>query len=391
MYENLETNFPRELMEFADQKWPSTASLFPRNFLVQAYLHKYSDGIDIHYGREVSGLYGLGNYAICGGKRWKVIARNKNERRRWERDFDAVVVATGTFDKRFEPDYSGLDEWKTRYPNSVLHSKSYRNPRRFRGKKVLIIGNSASGRDISLQLVSVASQVWVSSTRPNGRSHASIGAVGPISRFDPDNHSIETEDGFRLRNIDKVILCTGYQYSIPFLKRRLRGKEPVWSDTFYIDSLFEHMFWIHGPSLSFVGLPKQGPTFLISQAQGAIIARYLAGRLPLPSMMEMALWEEWDEFEWEKRRRRPSDENAKTYHNLPYPKCKEYIDRLELWFNRKDKKNRRGGSRPFVWTDRIDWIMRNRARIRDAFEKQGLYKHSFATPESLGITRSKLE
>ncbi|GAW24889.1 hypothetical protein ANO14919_144840 [Xylariales sp. No.14919] len=134
MYENLETNFPRELMEFADHKWPSTTSLFPKSYLVQAYLHKYSDGINIHYGREVSGLYGLGNYAICGGKRWRVIARNENERRRRERDFDAVVIATGTFDRTFEPDYSGLDEWKTRYPNSVLHSKSYRNPRRFRGK-----------------------------------------------------------------------------------------------------------------------------------------------------------------------------------------------------------------------------------------------------------------
>ncbi|KAI3319162.1 hypothetical protein HD806DRAFT_539541 [Xylariaceae sp. AK1471] len=156
MYENLITNFPRHLMEFADQKWPSGASLFPEHKLVQEYLRKYSDTVHVNYGREVFNLHGLTTHFKHKGKKWRVDATNSKSGQEWRRNFDAVVVATGTFDGLFEPDYPGLEDWRDTFPDSVLHSRSYRAAAEFSGKNVLIVGNSASGLDISLQIVGAA-------------------------------------------------------------------------------------------------------------------------------------------------------------------------------------------------------------------------------------------
>ncbi len=60
-----------------------------------------------------------------------------------------LVVATGYTDTPVVPSWPGLDG----FPGPVLHSSGYRNGRRFRGQRVLVVGIGNSGGEIAIDLV----------------------------------------------------------------------------------------------------------------------------------------------------------------------------------------------------------------------------------------------
>ena len=62
--------------------------------------------------------------------------------------FDAVLVCTGHHAEKHEPTFSGLADFK----GEVLHSHDYREPSRFAGKRILIIGIGNSGGDMAVEL-----------------------------------------------------------------------------------------------------------------------------------------------------------------------------------------------------------------------------------------------
>ncbi|KAI1326693.1 FAD/NAD(P)-binding domain-containing protein [Xylariaceae sp. FL0255] len=380
MYDNLNANFPRILMEFADHPWPANESLFPTREKMLEYLRRYGEGLPIKYNREVIDIYRLTRHPNHGGKRWKVKTRDARSKDNVsERNFDAVVVATGTFDCEWEPEYPGLKEWRRMYPRSVSHSKTFNKADKFHNKRVLLIGNSAAGWEISKQITQVASKVWVSSSRPNSlRSVPSIEAIRSIKALNPQDRTVEIEvtdnqsqaSPGLLKDVDKIITCTGYQYTLPYIRKGLRAQEPLWSDSFYVVDLYLSTFWIEDPTLSFIGLPKQGPTFLISQAQAAVVARYLANVFKLPSATDMYKSLYRDRQEWATRRaENPGQDNEKTFHNLPYPRCRDYIKELERISD-------------------MEWHNANVRDVRAAFDSQGDRKYKFSTAESLDFKRS---
>ncbi|POI24115.1 hypothetical protein CIB84_012137, partial [Bambusicola thoracicus] len=52
-----------------------------------------------------------------------------------------------------------------KFKGCYLHSRDYKEPEKFRGKKVLVVGLGNSGCDIAVELSTVASQVYLSSRR----------------------------------------------------------------------------------------------------------------------------------------------------------------------------------------------------------------------------------
>ena len=48
--------------------------------------------------------------------------------------FDAVVVASGRYDKPNIPDIPGLDEWSAAYPKDTFHSKAYHDAALYKDK-----------------------------------------------------------------------------------------------------------------------------------------------------------------------------------------------------------------------------------------------------------------
>ena len=47
-----------------------------------------------------------------------------------------------------------------RFKGQYIHSLEYKNPEKFRGKKIVVVGIGNSGTDLAIELSHVASQVW---------------------------------------------------------------------------------------------------------------------------------------------------------------------------------------------------------------------------------------
>jgi putative flavoprotein involved in K+ transport len=77
----------------------------------------------------------------------------------------ALVVATGYNHSPLVPDWPGRDS----FAGELIHSSAYRNPGRYRGKDVLVVGSGNSGAEIAADLVEGgAGYVWNSiRTSPN--------------------------------------------------------------------------------------------------------------------------------------------------------------------------------------------------------------------------------
>ncbi len=63
-------------------------------------------------------------------------------------DADRVVVATGYSNVPFVPDWPGAFE------GEIVHSTAYRNPKPFRGRRVLVVGSGNSGAEIAADVSS---------------------------------------------------------------------------------------------------------------------------------------------------------------------------------------------------------------------------------------------
>ncbi|KAI4868032.1 FAD/NAD(P)-binding domain-containing protein [Hypoxylon rubiginosum] len=347
VYGSLETNFPRELMEFSDFLWTDflskdTVPVFPKRNAVEEYLRKYSKGVDVEYGTEVVKLL-TPNWLQPYD--WRLTTRRIDSGKETIAHFDYVVMATGTFDRPFVPAYRGFRKWE---------------------EIVVVVGNSASGWDISAQIAPAAEKLWVASTRPSDRSHAKAKAVKKVVRLAPGKRQVIFDGGERATKVDKIIFCTGYLYSSRFLRKGVRSEKPL------------HIFWTKQPRLAFIGIPKVTPTFLTSQAQSAAVARAFSRRIDcLPTLEEMASWVKEKKATWNKKRKR-GETGENTFHNLEYPRCKDYIDGLERWCVEKDEEAEEKAPE--------DWVMLNRREIRAAFKKQESDEKTFPTPESLGLS-----
>ena len=68
------------------------------------------------------------------------------------------------------PQVKGLNAYLEKFPGRVVHSKYYRSPAVYTDKKVIVIGNSASGYDVARDLLSTARLPVYQSRRSKGRS-----------------------------------------------------------------------------------------------------------------------------------------------------------------------------------------------------------------------------
>lgn len=80
---------------------------------------------------------------------------NGKEDKWWTEAFDAVVVAPGHYTVPFIPHTPGLAELARNFPDVVEHSKAWRNPEKYRGKRTVVVGASISGPDIAHALADI--------------------------------------------------------------------------------------------------------------------------------------------------------------------------------------------------------------------------------------------
>jgi cation diffusion facilitator CzcD-associated flavoprotein CzcO len=167
------------------------ATILEKSNAVGAVWRRHYDRLHLHTDRARSGLPGLPIPKACGRypSRAQVVeyleaytakfnlkpifnapVRSvRREAQAWRAEADEnsrsapiVVVATGWADYPYVPTWPGIET----FGGPILHSSVYRNPARFAGKRVLVIGYGNSGAEIALDLIEARIDVTLSVRSP---------------------------------------------------------------------------------------------------------------------------------------------------------------------------------------------------------------------------------
>lgn len=316
MYNHLETNLIDRMMEYKDVPFePRSLAFIPRSEVLE-YIQKYArtipSGVNFRLGTNVvdvskeNGVWSLKSESVAG---------DANEAEL----YDAVVVANGHTELPYIPDTPGISEWNVKAPGTVSHARYYTDSSAYKDQTVLIIGNYASGVDLATQISTTAKHVYVS---VKDRSQLvevdlpNLEYVGLVEGYNyDDNRSAILADGRTISGIDKVVFCTGYLYTFPFLSKYLPGV----TDGNWVPNIYRQIFNVDDPTLAFTGLPKFVVPMTLSEAQAAYVARVYSGRMSLPSVEERRR-----EYEAELSEKG----EGKLFHSLMPPLDSQYCNDL---------------------------------------------------------------
>ncbi|GAV68483.1 FMO-like domain-containing protein [Cephalotus follicularis] len=294
IYASLRLTSPREIMGYTDfpflVKKGRDTRRFPGHKELWLYLRDFCDYFGlremIRFDTRVE-YVGMLDYGEFGKDfKWVVRSKQKTAEKVVEEVFDAVVVATGHYSKPRLPSIRGMEAWKRKQ----MHSHIYRVPEPFCNEVVVVVGNSLSGQDISMELVEVAKEVHLSAKSLDITEGLSkVISKNANLHLHPQVDSLQ-EDG-RILFVDgssiiadTVLYCTGYSYAFPFLD--IKGIVDVNDDR--VGPLYEHTFPpALAPFLSFVGIPRKIIGFPFFESQAKWIAQLLSGRRTLPSYNDM--------------------------------------------------------------------------------------------------------
>lgn len=357
MYETLHTNIPHTLMKYGDKDFPE-GLIFPSRKVVQEYLVEYSQ--DIRYLIKFSTQVNTVTLRREGGKDlWDVETESVLDGQRSKLTFDAVVVASGHYATTFMPDVKGIQEFHAAHPGVISHAKTYRVPEDYADKKVLIVGNAASGLDIATQISRHSkSPLLLSVHEPTNEEHLEhtrAEEVPAIEEFLVEERGVRFQDGRIEKDLDAILYATGYLFAFPFLETLTPG---LVSDGRRVHGLYKHLFHIDHPTLVFPGLPIKVIPFPVSEAQAAVYARVWANALTLPSTKEMAQWEE------EEALRR-----GRAFHVFPKGGDSALLDEFHEWVASSSCSCK--GKVPPVWDAEQRWQRTIYAEAKLKFEKTG--------------------
>jgi cation diffusion facilitator CzcD-associated flavoprotein CzcO len=385
IYDQLESNIPLDLMKFSDLPWPEDTQLFPTRQEVQSYIEQYSQDVR-HLIQFETQVVELQKSASSG---WdlttKPVTQHDSDLTSYR--FDSVIIANGHFNVPYIPEVEGIEAFNAAHPEVISHSRFYRRPERFRNKKVIIVGNSASGIDIARQIRSYCRESVIISTR----SESYLGLRGndrpPIAKFISEDRAVEFEDGSRDNKIDAVLYCTGYLYSFPFISHL---RPPVINTGERVENLYQHLFYRPDPTIAFIGLNSKIIPFPYAEAQAAIVARIFSGRLEVPAEAEMRLWEEsvLDEMG-----------HGKGFHVQTFPKDADQINMMHDWAMSADGERRLStskkqmqqlskdtvGKEPPYWGEKEYWIRERFPAIKLAFHEIGEDRHKVKSMAQIGF------
>ncbi|KAJ7929165.1 FAD/NAD(P)-binding domain-containing protein [Mycena leptocephala] len=247
-------------------------------------------------------------------KKFIRLGSSSSKEKWWTEDFDAVVVATGTFNAPNIPNIPGLVGWSQRFPGSILHSREYRHPEMFANKSVLIVGAGTSATGISADIHPFVKHNYLS-LRPSGDLFGLIDSTTPldflnllpqgvkivvgIDRFHASNSMIELSDGTLLTDIDHIIFSTGYQYTFPFLPQYHNSSignheeapegctQPLVTDGSHYRSLYRDFIYIEEPTLGFMNMNLNTVTWSFGEYFAVALAKIWSGTAMLPNQEEM--------------------------------------------------------------------------------------------------------
>lgn len=317
MYRDLDTNIPHKIMEYSHRPFSGPSGLFPTRDEVLKYVTQYSEevsdhpDVDVKLGTPVSRL-------SKNGEKWLVETPSGNY------DSDYTVIAAGHFRDPYFPPIPGLKEWAQKDPSFVRHSMDYDAPEEFADKRVLVIGNSSSGTDVTVQLLRHTAPVTISRMRESPTDGAFAEDPEAIV-WKPEIESISDKtvyfkDGTQ-GHYDRIIACTGYLFDFPFLdwNPNIPFLHPKRSrlENMYLDTIH-----IGDPTLAVTTMSLNIVPFPISEAQGSIIAGLWSNRLKMPPQSESLA---------EEARRVEEKGDGREFPVLPHGQDVQLMRRIWNW------------------------------------------------------------
>ena len=290
MYRYLWSNGPKEGLEFADYSFEEHFGKQIASYPPRAVLYDYIEGrvkkADVRKWIRFSSAIRWVEYNEDSGT-FTVTVHDHEKDSTYKEEFDHVICASGHFSTPSVPFYEGFDTFNGR----VLHAHDFRDAREFTNKDVLILGASYSAEDIG-------SQCWKYGCKSVTTSYRSA----PMGFDWPDNwdevpalvkidgNTAHFIDGTQ-REVDAIILCTGYKHYFSFLPDDLRLKT---ANRLAAADLYKGVVYVKNPKMFYLGMQDQWFTFNMFDAQAWYARDLIMGRLTLPDGATMdAEWQKW--------------------------------------------------------------------------------------------------
>lgn len=291
MYRYLWSNGPKECLEFADY----------------SFEEHFGKPIPSYPPREVLADYIRGRVEKAGVRSWckfrhpvrwveynkdqdnfTVIAHDLVNNKQVKDVFDHVIVSTGHFSTPNVPYFDGIDKFEGR----VIHAHDFREALEFKDQNVMIVGSSYSAEDIG-------SQCW----KYGAKSVTACYRTAPMGFHWPDNWDTKPlltkvegktchfKDGTS-KEIDAIILCTGYLHHFPFMQDELRL---IATNRLWVPGLYQGVAFEANPKVMYLGMQDQFYTFNMFDAQAWWARDVIMGKIALPAKTDMeahsAKWE----------------------------------------------------------------------------------------------------
>ncbi|XP_009891210.1 PREDICTED: dimethylaniline monooxygenase [N-oxide-forming] 1-like [Charadrius vociferus] len=163
LYPSVISNTSKEMSAFSDFPYPEDFPVFLPNARLLDYLRRYAErfGLREHikFGTTVVSIRKHPDFATTG--QWDVVT--EADGKQTSHVFDAVMVCSGNFSEPSLPlhCFPGIERFQGQY----FHSRQYKHPDVFQGKRVLVVGMGNSGVDIAVEASRVATKVTVCTSR----------------------------------------------------------------------------------------------------------------------------------------------------------------------------------------------------------------------------------
>ncbi|XP_009953860.1 PREDICTED: dimethylaniline monooxygenase [N-oxide-forming] 5-like, partial [Leptosomus discolor] len=163
IYRSVIINTSKEMMCFSDFPIPEDFPNYMHNSKIMEYFRMYAQHFDllrhIRFRTSVCHVAKRPDFATTG--QWEVVTESEGKQE--AAVFDAVLVCTGHHSEAHLPlsTFPGLEKFEGWY----LHSRDYKSPQWFTGKRVVVVGGGNSGIDIAVELSHAAKQVFLSTKR----------------------------------------------------------------------------------------------------------------------------------------------------------------------------------------------------------------------------------
>ncbi|MFK7940289.1 MAG: NAD(P)-binding domain-containing protein [Roseovarius sp.] len=306
MYRYLWSNGPKEGLEFADYTFDEHFGKEIASFPPRAVLFDYIEGrvekAGVRDWIKFNHIVRDVRYDDATGM-FTVTARDAETDKETVEEFDHVVVASGHFSTPNVPHYDGFESFNGR----ILHAHDFRDAMEFVDKDILILGTSYSAEDIG-------SQCWKYGCKSVTVAHR----TAPMGYDWPDNwqevpalikvegRTAHFKDG-TTKDVDAIILCTGYRHHFNFLPDDLRLKT---ANRLAAADLYKGVVWTKNPKMFYLGMQDQWYTFNMFDAQAWWVRDQIMGKIALPSAADM-------DADW-KRREAEEDAGEDDYDAIRY-------------------------------------------------------------------------